>query len=179
MQRVGAVLFRGPAAFAPAGHRARQEPLGPAEIVQTDRGGIDRVDRGDGFQQHLRQPRAEARTRRQFRRNGFPDDQARPVFEDLEPLAADRRIIAQMQAARHERQRVRQARQDAVLARHVVGAGGQLAHRRAAQHGGFAVQVNQIIEVREPAGELPRRRIVVQPHPVTREVGAARPASPV
>ena len=73
---------------------------------------------------------------------------------------------AQEQPARHERQRIGQPAQDAELARHVVGAGWKLAERRSAQHGRPAVEMDQVVEVRQAAGELPRRRIVVEPQPV-------------
>ena len=172
VQRFGAVLFRRPTAFDPTGDGTGQETFGPAKVVQTDCRGIDRMDRCDGFQQHIRQTLAEAGTDRQLGRNGFPNNQTRPVFENLKALAADRRIVAQVKAAWDKRQRIRQARQDTVLARHVVSAGGQLAHWRAAQHGGFAVEVNEIIQVGQPAGELARRRVIVQPHPMAREVSA-------
>ena len=179
VQRLRAVLFRRPAAFDPTGHRARQEPIGAAEVVQTDRRRIDRVDRRDRLQQHLRQSRAKSRAGGERRRNGFPDDKARPVFQDLKPLPADGRIVAEMQTPRNEWQSVRQPGQDAMLARHVVGTGRQFTHRRAAQYSGPAVQINQIIEVREPAGELARRRIGVQAHPLPGQVRAhRRPVQP-
>ena len=70
--------------------------------------------------------------------------------------------VAQEQPARHERQRIGQPAQDAELARHVVGAGGQLAQWRAAQHRGLAIELDQVIEVRQSAGELPWRRLVIE-----------------
>ena len=61
---------------------------------------------------------------REVGRQVLADHQARAVFNDLEALPDDRRVVAQMQSARDERQRIRQAGQDAELARHVEGAGG-------------------------------------------------------
>ena len=130
------------------------------------------MDRRQRLQQHLRQPRADLRPAGQFGRQVLADHQAGPVLDDLELRADDRWVGAQEQPARHERQRIRQAAQDAELARHVVGAGRQLAERRAAQHGRPAVEMDQIIQVGEPAGELARRRIMVEPQPVCGEVGA-------
>ena len=74
----------------PATPRARN-PSGPAEIVQPDRLGIHRMDRGDGLQQHLRQPRADLRPMGEFRRQVLADHQPGAVFDDLEALADDRR----------------------------------------------------------------------------------------
>ena len=171
----GAVLHRRQPALAPAGDATRQKPIRAAEVVQPDRLGIHRMDRGDRFQQA---PGTAARRSPA----GAPVPAGRcsritrpgPVFDDLKALADDRGIVAQMQPARDERQRVRQARQDAELARHVVGAGGQFPHRRAAQHGGFAVQVDQIVQVGQAAGELARRRVGVQAMAVRRQIGADR-----
>ena len=171
---LGSLLFRRQAALAPAGDAARQEPIGPAEVVQPDRLGINRVDRSDGFQQHRRQTRADLGPVRQFGRHVLADHQARPVFDDLKALAEDRRIVAQVQAAGDERQRVRQARQDTELARHVVSAGGELAHRRPAQHGGLAVEVDQVVQVGQAAGELARRGVFVQMMAVCRQIEADR-----
>ena len=114
---------------------AREESFRAAQVVQSDRPGVHRMDRRDRFQQHLRQARADLRPVGQFGRHVLPDHQAGPVFDDLEALAHDGGVVAQDQAAGDERQRIRQARQDAELARHVVGAGRQFPHRRAAQHG--------------------------------------------
>ena len=111
-------------------------------------------------------------------RQMFADHQPRPIFDDLKALADDRRIIAQMQPARDERQRVRQPRQNAELARHVVGPGGQFPHRRPAQHGRLAIEVNEVVEVGQPPGELPRRRLRVQPMAMRGEMRAAPPPSP-
>ena len=83
-------------------------------------------------------------------------------------------IVAQEQAARHERQRIGQARQDAEFARHVVSAGRQFTHRRTAQHRRLAVEMDQVVEVRQPAGELARRRIAIQPQPMRRQMRRQR-----
>ena len=56
---------------------ARQEPIRPAQVVQPNRLGIDRMDRRNRLQQHLRQPRADLRPMRQFGRQVLADHQAR------------------------------------------------------------------------------------------------------
>ena len=90
------------------------------------------------------------------------DHQAGAIFQNLEALADDGGVVAQQHAARHERQGVGQARQDTVLARHVVAAGRQVAHWRAAQHIRLSPEMDEVIEVGESAGELARRRIGVE-----------------
>ena len=76
-----------------------------------------------------------------------------------------------MQATGDERQRVRQAGEDTEFARHIEGAGGQVPHRRAAQDGRLAIEVDQVVQVRQPAGELARRRFGIQVMAVRGQVG--------
>ena len=47
--------------------------------------------------------------------------------------------------------------QDSMLAFHIVGAGRDVAHRRAAQHHRRTVQLDEIVEIAEAAGKLTRR----------------------
>src|SRR5271166_5292669 len=107
MQAFGSVFLRRPSALAPTRDAACQEPFGPTEVVETDGLGVHGMDRGDGFQQNLRQPRPDLRPMREIGWQMFADHQAGPVFDDLEALPDDRRIVAQMQAASDEWQRIR------------------------------------------------------------------------
>ena len=153
--------------------RARN-PAGRPRSSRPDRGGIHRMDRRQRLEQHLRQPGADFRAAGQFGRDVLADHQAGPIFDDLELRADDTGVRAQEQPARHERQRIGQPAQDAELARHVVGAGGKFAERRPAQHGRPAVEMDQVVQVRQSAGELPRRRIAVESQAVCRPGTRAR-----
>ena len=86
----------------------------------------------------------------------------RPRFWHMlaEILRFNREAPTLLQAAGDERQRVGQARQDAELPRHVVGAGGQLSHRRAAQHRADARD--------QLAGAERLRDVIVRAHAVRR-----------
>ena len=174
VEAVRTQLHRRQAALAPACNAAGHEALRPAEIVQPDGLGVHGMDRGDGFQQHLRQPRADVRTMRQLGRQMLADHQPGrySMIWNRWPITVGSSHRCSPRG--DERQRVRQARQDAEFACHVVGAGRQLPHRRSAQHGRLAVDVDQVVQVGQPAGELARRRVGVQAVTMTGQVDADR-----
>ena len=105
-------------------------------------------------------------------RHMLADHQPGPIFQNLKRRPEHRCIGAQKQAPRHKCQRIRQPAEDAVLARHVMTARRQLPQRRPTQHRRRPIQHDQIIQVRQPTGELLRRRIDRQHMPLPRQMRA-------
>ncbi len=145
------------AAAGPAIDRAAEKSCRATERVEADFLWGDGMQGRQALDQPAAQYRADLRAGGNVRRHDVADHDPGAVFEDLERRAQHRRVGAEPQRPRRQRIGSPQRRQNPVFARHVVGAARQLAGRRAAQHRRPAVDFDQIVEIAEAPGKLPRR----------------------
>ena len=155
-RRMHQIGHRGPTAD-PAFEGSAWKPRRTTERFEADLRRIDGVQGGKALDQQPAQRRAGSRAAHQARRQSAADDQPGAVFDDLKRRAEDARLGAIEQGAGRQRVSPPQRGKNAVLARHVVGPARQRTAGRPAQNSRPAIDRNQIVEIAEAAGELPRR----------------------
>src|SRR5579885_3372221 len=147
-------------AVLPALHLPREEPLGSAEVVEAAGARIDGMEGGERVDDHLGELAV-------LRGIAAAPELGRHLPAHHDPVATlhheERRadhphILAEQVGARRLRKGLPELRERAVFPRHVVGAGGEIAVRRTAEHVARGRIAQQVGEVGVAAGELPDLR---------------------
>ena len=151
------VLRRVPAA-APPVELPPRETLGAAQIAEADGGGVDGVQVGEDVDDRLADAPPQIGPVVEGGGQVAADDDAAAALQHVEVDAQDVRVGAEREAARREGEGVAEAGQHPVLARHVVGGGGDRPQGRPPQHVLGRPELQQVRQVRVPAPELPDRQ---------------------
>jgi hypothetical protein len=94
----------------------------------------------------------------QVQRQLSAHDDSLAIFKNLKWCAEHSAVFAKEQASGRQRVSLLQGRENTVFAGHIIGPGRQRPARRPSQDRPTSVDLDQVIEITEPSGELPRLR---------------------
>jgi hypothetical protein len=92
----------------------------------------------------------------QVQRQLSAQDDSFAIFKNLKGCAEHSAVFAKEQASGRQRVSLPQGRESTVFAGHIVGSGRQWPTRRPSQNRRTSVDLDQVIEITEHSGELPR-----------------------
>src|SRR5437763_865171 len=162
-------------AVRPALHLPCEIPLRLAERLEAGGPGVDGVEVGERVDHHLRELAVRDRVvaARDLRRDRAPHHRAAPALHHEERPADHARVLAVEEGARRGREHLVEDGEHPELPPHVVRARGEVAGRRPAEHVVRAARVvEQVSQVRVPAGELPDVRRTARLREAPGDVGA-------
>jgi hypothetical protein len=138
----------------PTGDLALHVAVGPAQTAQPHGLGRDHVEVRRGVDQREVDAAGDVVVAAHLRGDAVADDDAVAVLDDDERRADDQRVVREVQRAGRSWVRVAEARQHAVLPRHVVGARRDRAAGRPADDEAGRSEAHQVRQVRRSPGEL-------------------------
>ena len=152
----------------PACDLATEEPLGAAEVTETDRRRLDRVQRGERVHEAFGD-RAGSLGAERFELGGAAVRRTGAPLHDVEVRAQHRGIGAQREGPRDRHVGVLERRHDAVLAGHVVGGREHVAERRPSDDPLLRAVGHDVGQVGPPAGDQGRPQLVARARDLGRE----------